>query len=84
MYASRVIVEVVRKTGKAFTQERELDVPQTLVEVQTDLWRRVGRKPAVCLLSGGTARIVYQEGRMVTDTFDCLEDLVRLAQEEGE
>jgi len=79
MYANRLIVEVVKHTGQVSVSERELDVPQTLADVQDSLWRKVGRKPAVCLLSGGTARVIFQSGRRVTDTLDCLEDLVNLA-----
>lgn len=82
MYANRVIVEVVKQNGLVVTSFREFDSPQTLVEVESDLWRKVGRKPAVCLLSQGTARVIFQEGRRVTDTFDCLGDLVFLALRE--
>ena len=79
MYANRVIIEVVGKTGRAQTHTQTLDTPQTLCDVQDSLWRKIGRKPAVCLLSGGTARVVFQEGRRVTDTLDNLQDLVRVA-----
>ena len=84
MYATKVIVEVVRETGRAQTHTRELGVPQTLCDVQDDLWRKVGRRPAVCLLSKGTARVIFQEGRRASDTLDSLENLVKLALEGGE
>jgi hypothetical protein len=54
-----------------------------MADVSTDLWRKIGRKPAVCLLSKGTARVVFQEGRRVEDTLDSLQDLVRIALEGG-
>lgn len=76
MFANRLIVETVLKTGAAAVSTCEFDTPQTLVEVQDDLWRKVGRKPAVCLLAGGTARVVYQEGLRVTDTLDNLVALI--------
>ena len=77
MYANRVVVEVIRKTGKAYTHTREYAIPRTLVEIQTDLWAKVGRMPVMAILSGGCARVTFQEGRRVTDTLDSLENLVR-------
>ena len=81
MYANRVVVEVVRKNGAAYVRAQEYAMPRTLVEVQTDLWKKVGRMPAMAMLSAGTARITFQEGRRVTDDLDSLEDRVRLALE---
>lgn len=84
MYANRVIVEVVGKGRYPVVTDKILSCPQTLVEVHDGLWRKIGRKPAVCLLSGGTARVIFQEGRRVTDTLDSLQDLVRIALEREE
>ncbi len=79
MQANRVIVEVVNSTGTVPCWEYDLDAPQTLAEVHSDLWQRVGRMPVACYLSAGTARVIFQSGRRATDTLDNLEDCVRLA-----
>lgn len=79
MYANRVIVEVVGKGRYPVVFPKEFDTPQTLVEVRDDFWQKVGRMPVMATLSGGTARVTFQEGRRAIDTLDCLEDLVKRA-----
>lgn len=81
MLAGKVIVEVIEKADEVMTYRVSLGVLLDLCEIHADLWKKVGRMPVACFLSGGTARVIFQSGRRATDSLDSLGNLVQTALE---